>query len=114
MPYIASKGAMNAMTLHLARALAPEIRVNAVCPGLITSRWFVDGIGQEGFEKIKAGYESMAPLARASTPEDVADAIVWLVDGARTVTGELMLLDGGMHLGAAQRAPLPGTSPRPA
>ena len=114
MPYIASKGAMNAMTLHLARTLAPEIRVNAVCPGLITSRWFVDGIGQEGFEKIKAGYESMAPLARASTPEDVADAIVWLVDGARTVTGELMLLDGGMHLGAVQRAPLPGTSPRPA
>lgn len=114
MPYIASKGAMNAMTLHLARTLAPEIRVNAVCPGLITTRWFVDGIGQEGFEKIKTGYESMAPLARACTPEDVADAIVWLVDGARTVTGELMLLDGGMHLGATQRAPLPGTSPRPA
>lgn len=113
-PYIASKGAVNAMTLHLARSLAPEIRVNAVCPGLITTRWFVDGIGQEGFDKIKAGYEQMAPLARASTPEDVADAIVWLVDGARTVTGELLLLDSGMHLGPAQRAPLPGTSPRPA
>ena len=99
-PYIASKGAVNAMTLHLARTLAPEIRVNAVCPGLITSRWFVQGIGQRGYEQIKAGFERSAPLGRASTPEDVAEAIVWLVDGARTVTGELLLLDGGMHLGS--------------
>ena len=98
-PYIASKGAVNAMTLHLARTLAPEIRVNAVCPGLVTSRWFVEGIGQEGYEKIKAGYEAASPLGRASTPEDVAQAIVWLIEGARTVTGELLLLDSGVHLG---------------
>jgi len=39
-PYVASKGAINAMTLHLARSLAPQIRVNAVCPGLVTTRWF--------------------------------------------------------------------------
>lgn len=103
-PYIASKGALNAVTLHLARTLAPEVRVNAVCPGLITSRWFVDGIGQEGFEKLKATVEKTAPLGRASTPEDVAEAIVWLVDGARTVTGELLLLDGGVHLGPRQPA----------
>jgi 3-oxoacyl-[acyl-carrier protein] reductase len=101
-PYIASKGALNAMTLHLARNLAPEIRVNAVCPGLVTSRWFVDAIGQAGFERLKAGVEQRAPLGRASTPEDVAEAIAWLVDGARTTTGELLLLDGGMHLGGRQ------------
>lgn len=104
MPYIASKGAMNAMTLHLARELAPDIRVNAVCPGLITSRWFSDAIGEAGYEKIKARVEEVAPLRRASTPEDVAEAIVWLVDGARTMTGELLLLDGGMHLGGKQPA----------
>lgn len=98
-PYIASKGAMNSMTLHLARTLAPEIRVNAVCPGLITSRWFVDGIGQEGADKLKASYEQAAPLGQPSTPEDVAEAIVWLVTGAKTTTGELLLLDSGMHLG---------------
>ncbi len=104
-PYIASKGAVNALTLYLARALAPEIRVNAVCPGLITTRWFVDGIGQEGFDKIKAVYEQTAPLARASTPEDVAEAVVWLVDGARTMTGEIILLDSGMHLGGKVTVP---------
>jgi len=98
-PYIASKGAMNAMTLHLARTLAPEVRVNAVCPGMITSRWFVEGIGQAGFDKMKDNYEKAAPLGRPATPEDVAEAIVWLVDGARTTTGELLHLDAGMHLG---------------
>jgi len=104
-PYIASKGAVNAMTLYLARALAPEIRVNAVCPGLITSRWFVDGLGQVGFEKVKALTEQNTALGRASTPEDVADAIVWLIDGARTMTGELLLLDAGLHLGSRMQVP---------
>jgi len=104
-PYIASKGAVNSMTLYLARALAPEIRVNAVCPGLITSRWFVDGLGQEGFEKVKALTEQNTALGRASTPEDVADAIVWLIDGARTMTGELLLLDAGLHLGSRIQVP---------
>ena len=97
-PYVASKGAINAMTLHLARALAPAVRVNAVCPGLVTSRWFVRGVGQQGFEAVLKGYQAGVPLQRACTPEDVAEAIVWLVDGAKTVTGELLLLDSGMHL----------------
>ncbi len=99
--YIASKGAVNSMTLHLARTLAPDVRVNAVCPGLITTRWFVEGMGQENYEKLKAQYEQSTPLGRACTPEDVAEAVVWLIDGARTVTGELIMLDSGMHLGRA-------------
>lgn len=98
-PYVASKGAVNAMTLHLARALAPDIRVNAVCPGLITTRWFKEGIGQQGYEALKAAYERATPLRRACTAEDVAEAVVWLLDVARTVPGELVLLDAGMHLG---------------
>lgn len=104
-PYIASKGAVNSLTLYLARALAPDIRVNAVCPGMITSRWFVDGIGQAGYDKVKAMVEAGSPLQRASSPEDVAQAIVWLITGARTMTGELLLLDGGMHLGGGVRVP---------
>jgi len=100
-PYVASKGAVNAMTLHLARALAPHVRVNAVCPGLITTRWFKDGVGEQAYEAIKANYERSTPLQRACTAEDVAEAVIWLLDAARTVTGELVLLDSGMHLGAA-------------
>jgi 3-oxoacyl-[acyl-carrier protein] reductase len=100
-PYIASKGAVNAMTLHLARSLAPEIRVNAVCPSLITSRWFAAALGEAGYEAVKAAAEAVSPLHCASTPEDVAEAIIWLVDGARTVTGELIQLDAGLHLGSA-------------
>jgi 3-oxoacyl-[acyl-carrier protein] reductase len=101
-PYIASKGAINAMTLHLARVMAPEVRVNAVCPGFITTRWFVEGVGRQGFEAGLKGYEASVPLQRACSAEDVAEAIVWLVDGARTVTGELLLLDSGMHLAAVR------------
>ena len=105
-PYIASKGALNALTLYFARALAPEVRVNAVCPGLITSRWFSDGIGEEGYAKLKANYEQTTPLGRPCTPEDVAESVAWLVDAARTVTGELVQLDAGIHLGG--RVTVPG------
>jgi 3-oxoacyl-[acyl-carrier protein] reductase len=97
--YVASKGAINAMTLHLARAMAPDVRVNAVCPGLITTRWFVDGIGADNYQKLKANYEQSTPLGRACSAEDVAEAVLWLVAGAKTVTGEVILLDAGMHLG---------------
>lgn len=100
-PYVASKGAVNALTLHFARKLAPEIRVNAVCPALITSRWFVEGLGQDAYDKILANAERTTPLQRASTPEDIADAIVWLAAGAPTMTGEFLMLDGGTHLGRA-------------
>jgi len=98
-PYIASKGALNALTLNVARMLAPDVRVNAVCPGLILSRWFASGAGEGGMELLKSQYERAVPLERASTPAEVADAVIWLIDGAATMTGELLLLDSGMHLG---------------
>jgi 3-oxoacyl-[acyl-carrier protein] reductase len=98
-PYVASKGAVNSLTLHFARQLAPEVRVNAVCPALITSRWFDQGLGPGGLDKAIAATEAHTPLRRPSTPEDVAEAIVWLICGAPTVTGELLMIDGGTHLG---------------
>lgn len=109
-PYIASKGALNSLTLYLARALAPQVRVNAVCPGLITSRWFKDGLGEEGYQQVKAATEASTPLQRASSPEDIAQAIVWLIEGAPTMTGELLMLDAGMHLGGG-RPQIPGRKP---
>ena len=97
--YVASKGALNAMTLSLARALAPAIRVNAVCPGLIETRWHTARFNEAEYAKFKKGYEDSVPLATSASADDVADAIVWFIEGARVVTGELLLVDSGKHLG---------------
>lgn len=97
--YVASKGALNAMTLALARSLAPEIRVNAVCPGLIETRWHLDRYGKEEYARFKSDYEKTVPLAKAASPDDVAEVAVWLIEGADLVTGESILVDAGLHLG---------------
>ena len=97
--YIASKGALNAMTLALARTLAPEIRVNAICPALIETRWHSVRYTPEEYAKFKAGYEKSVPLAKAAKPDDVAEVAVWLLEGAALITGETILIDGGLHLG---------------
>jgi 3-oxoacyl-[acyl-carrier protein] reductase len=97
--YAASKGALNTMTLSLARALGPAIRVNAVCPGFVETRWLTGGLG-ESYESLKQNYEAITPLKSVVLPEDVADAAVWLVEGANKVTGETILVDSGVHLGA--------------
>lgn len=97
--YIASKGALNAMTLALARSLAPGIRVNAVCPGLIETRWHLSRFSEEDYAKFKANYEKTVPLAKAASADEVAEVAVWLMEGAAQVTGETILVDGGLHLG---------------
>jgi len=97
--YIASKGALNAMTLSLARALGPEIRVNAICPGLIETRWHLSRFSKEDYAKFKANYEKTVPLGKAASADDVAEVAVWLLEGAAQVTGETILVDGGLHLG---------------
>jgi 3-oxoacyl-[acyl-carrier protein] reductase len=97
--YVASKGALNAMTLSLARALGPEIRVNAICPGLIETRWHLSRFSEADYAKFKANYEKTVPLAKAASADDVAEVAVWLLEGAAQVTGETILVDGGLHLG---------------
>lgn len=99
--YAASKGAMNTMTISLARLLAPEIRVNAIAPGFITGRWWLDKLGQEGYDKMVSGVEKSVPLNHAGTPEDMAEAAVFLLTASRNITGEILISDGGMHLGGA-------------
>jgi 3-oxoacyl-[acyl-carrier protein] reductase len=92
--YAASKAGVINMTVGLARALAPEIRVNAVAPGFIDTRWLKDGLGPI-FEPAKKATEEQTPLRRVAAPEDVANVIVGLVADADFVTGETIIIDGG-------------------
>ena len=98
MAYAASKGALNTMTMSLARALGPEIRVNAVCPGMVDTKWLREGYG-ERYAAIEARYRQGTPLGRPATPEDVAGVITWLIEGADLITGDRIMVDSGMHMG---------------
>lgn len=99
LPYVVSKAALNALTLGLARALAPRVRVNAVLPGMVEGRWMRDGLGDEGYQRVKAQYAETSLLERVATPQHIAAAIAWLLDPACLMTGQLMVVDGGFSLG---------------
>jgi 3-oxoacyl-[acyl-carrier protein] reductase len=104
--YTASKGALNAMTLTLARVLGPEIRVNAVSPGVIESRWLKDGVGEAAYASVRDRFADAAALGRVAQPEDVAEPVVWLLEGADYITGENLMIDGGVRLGAGLAKPV--------
>jgi 3-oxoacyl-[acyl-carrier protein] reductase len=109
--YVASKGALNTMTLSLARALGPEIRVNAVCPGFMATQWFSDVLGQEGLDELVARQKAATPLQRAGTPDDIAATVLFLADeGALHTTGAILISDAGFQLGP-KAAPLPQRKP---
>src|SRR5262245_6235229 len=100
--YAASKGALNTMTLSLACALAPKIRVNAICPGFIDTRWFSDAYDKETAERLRENVRTTTPLRVVSSAEDIADAALFLIgDASRRITGETLLVDAGSHLGGA-------------
>ncbi len=92
--YCASKAGLNTMTKSLARVLAPEVRVNAVCPGPIDSRWIREGNPNWDLDEMVAGY----PLPRASQPDDIADAVMFFAKGTSMTTGQILSVDGGQTL----------------
>jgi 3-oxoacyl-[acyl-carrier protein] reductase len=96
--YAASKAALDTMSISLARALGPDIRVNVVAPGYVRTPWQVAAHGAAGAEARERQFADKAPLKAAAEPQDVADAIAWLIEGARRVTGEIIYVDGGMHI----------------
>ncbi len=96
--YMASKGALNALTVGLARALGPAIRVNAIAPGLVDSSWLRQGLGEERYAAQLKAWNDTAALAAPITPDDVADAAWWLGAAAAKTTGEVLLLDAGFRI----------------
>lgn len=90
-PYAASKAALSHMTRLLANVVAPEVRVNAVAPGLIDTPWTADWSAAHAF------VEASAPLRRTGKAEEVAETILGLVR-SKYVTGQVLLVDGGMSL----------------
>lgn len=96
--YAASKAALNAITKSLARVLAPEIRVNAICPGLVEGRWMNNLLGEDTYREHLAKAQEKFPLRRTNTPTDVAETALWLIEHAATMTGELINMDAGDHL----------------
>jgi 3-oxoacyl-[acyl-carrier protein] reductase len=97
--YAASKGALNTMTYSLARALAPEVRVNAVCPGYVDTPWFVKQFGAEMAEKIAEAEGKRALLQKAADGDEIAKTVLFFAGPeSGNITGETLLSDGGMHL----------------
>ena len=96
--YMASKGALNAMTAGLARALGPEIRVNAIAPGLVETPWMQMGLGAERYDAVVKSYKAHAVLDAVISDEDVAQTAWWLGAGAAKTTGEVLLVDAGLRL----------------
>ena len=90
-PYAASKAALNHMTALLAKVVGPEVRVNAVAPGLVDTPWTAD------WDVVRGFVNSVAPLRRSGTPDDVADVIVALAS-TPYVTGQVIVVDGGLSL----------------
>ena len=89
-PYCASKAALDVLTRAMARVLAPVIRVNAVAPGVVKTRW-VDG--QDAFVR---SAQMQTPMRRVAEAEDVAQAILSLITGSDFVTGQILRVDGGL------------------
>jgi 3-oxoacyl-[acyl-carrier protein] reductase len=99
MAYAASKAALNMMTQSLSLVLGPEIRINAIAPGAIQTRWLQGGMTPEQYQTFLVMAADMVPLKIVPTAEQIAEALVWFLEGASVVTGEVLMVDAGLHCG---------------
>ncbi|MGI6225545.1 MAG: SDR family NAD(P)-dependent oxidoreductase [Peptococcales bacterium] len=90
--YAASKAAANSVTKSLALALAPEVRVNAIAPGVVLTRW-VEG-REDHVHRLSQG----TPMGRPAQPEDIAQAVIGLITGGDFITGQILVVDGGFTI----------------
>jgi 3-oxoacyl-[acyl-carrier protein] reductase len=91
MAYGATKAGVISLTKNLARGLSPEVRVNAVAPGAVDSAWMIEWTQEQRKDSIEN-----ALLKRRCTPEDIAEVVVFLLAGAAMVTGQTVVVDGGL------------------
>lgn len=90
-PYAVSKAALNHLTRLLANVVGPEVRVNAVAPGLVDTPWTAD------WTDVRAAVHAMTPLQASAQPDDVAELVLTQIR-ARYVTGDVWIVDGGLQL----------------
>jgi ketoreductase RED2 len=90
-PYAVSKAALNHLTRLLANVVGPEVRVNAVAPGLVDTPWTAD------WTDVRAAVHAMTPLQASAQPDDVAELVLTQIR-ARYVTGDVWVVDGGLQL----------------
>ncbi len=96
--YAATKAAVHTLTKSLARVLGPEIRVNCVAPGYVDTDWHIRGRGREHADKARAGMIAKAALRKVASAAEIAEMCVLLLSSATAMTGEVVFMDGGVHL----------------
>jgi ketoreductase RED2 len=90
-PYAVSKAALNHLTALLANVVGPQVRVNAVAPGLVDTPWTA------GWQDLHEAIKLVAPMGRSAVPDDVAEVVMTLIDSTY-VTGQVWVVDGGLSL----------------
>jgi len=95
--YAVSKAGIVQLTRALALSLAPEVRVNSVSPGLVSTRWFRSRFGDDAAAAQEESFAQATPLQRITSPEDVARAVVALLEND-LITGQDLVVDGGKNV----------------
>ncbi|KGD87976.1 oxidoreductase [Achromobacter sp. RTa] len=96
--YAASKGAVNSLTLSLARTLAPHVRVNAIAPGMVDDGLLRRMLGDDAYARVIDGMRENAPLKRVSQPSEVAELAWFLAARAPAMTGQVLAIENGLLL----------------
>ncbi|WP_454873767.1 SDR family NAD(P)-dependent oxidoreductase [Paraburkholderia xenovorans] len=96
--YAASKGAVNTLTLSLARSLAPHVRVNAIAPGMVDDGLLLHVLDPQAYDGVLARMTEQAPLKRVSMPAEIADLAWFLATQAPAITGQVIATENGLLL----------------
>lgn len=95
--YAVSKAGLLQLTRALALSLAPDVRVNSVSPGLVSTRWFRSRFGDDAAVAQEESFAAATPLKRIAGPDDVAQAVVALLQND-VITGQDVVVDGGKNV----------------